>query len=241
MSETTMAFPQPRKTRTVYREKSMSVAKLMPLLAKAMAEFTPVVRDCEGEVVRNGKRQKYRYASHDSINKATKAALLKHGVVPLQEYTLSEAGITLVTSLNYGDEFLSSALPIRQYEDSQRMKAHMSYMRRTALEGLLCLSAEDDADGADDQPVEVVDNKVWAAQQKLAKDAISAAATDAQVASILAKVRKKIADGDMDPHHLGSLEELGDKRIAALKETQEAVAQVVAGSLKPQKQVEVTA
>lgn len=231
MSETTMAFPQPRKTRTVYREKSMSVAKLMPALARAMAEFTPVMRDCEGEVMRNGKRQKYRYASHDSINKATKAALLKHGVVPLQEYTLSEAGITLVTSLNLGDEFISSTLPIRQYEDSQRMKAHMSYMRRTALEGLLCLSAEDDADGQDDQPEAPAANPVWSAQEKLARDAIAAAKTDAQVASILAKVRKKIADGDMDPHHLGHLEELGEQRVVALQEPKP----------QPQKQVEVVA
>jgi len=215
-----LAFPQPRKSRTVYREKSMSVAKLMPALAKAMAEFLPIAKDGEGQVLRGGKMVKYRYATHDSINRSTKPALLKHGVVPSQEYCISEEGITLVTTLNFGDEFISSTLPIRQYEDSQRMKAHMSYMRRTALEGLLCLSAEDDADGADagPQPEAAASNPTWAAQEKLAVDAIAGVKTVAQVKSILAKVVKKITDGDMDPHCLGMLERVAIQRMEVMSE-----------------------
>ena len=215
-----LAFPQPRKSRTVYREKSMSVAKLMPALAKAMAEFLPIAKDGEGQVLRGGKMVKYRYATHDSINRSTKPALLKHGVVPSQEYCISEEGITLVTTLNFGDEYISSTLPIRQYEDSQRMKAHMSYMRRTALEGLLCLSAEDDADGADagPQPEAAASNPTWAAQEKLAVDAIAGVTTVAQVKSILAKVVKKIQDGDMDPHCLGMLERVAVQRMEVIAE-----------------------
>lgn len=212
---------------TVYREKSASVQQLMERVAKAMAEFTPIVRDGEGEVVRNGKRVKYRYATLDSLHRSTKPALLKYGVVPLQEYCVSNEGVTLVTTLAYGDQFISSTLPIRQYEDQQRLKAHKSYMRRTAYEALLCLSAEDDGDGAEEHLTEgaaaeptingLPARQVWRMQNDLAVRAIEKATTPAEVEDTLSKVRGKIAAGDMDPHCIGRMEEVGNARIAVLK------------------------
>jgi hypothetical protein len=203
---------------SIYREKSASVAKLMPALAKAMAEFQPIAKDGSGTVIRDGRKVKYRYASLESLHRSTKPALLKHGVVPTQEYCLSDEGTTLVTTLNYGDEFISSTLPIRQYEDQQRLKAHKSYMRRTAYEAILCLSAEDDSDGSDEHlpegdaaaaaPVNGVPaGKLWAQQLMLAKQAIAKAETSASLDDILSRVKKKIDDHDMDPHSLGPVEE----------------------------------
>jgi hypothetical protein len=211
------SFSRPRKL-TVYRERSQSVARLMSQLAKAMSEFTPVVRDAEGTVVRHGKPVTYRYSSLDSINRSTKQFLLKHGVVPSQEYCVSDEGVTLITTLSFGDEFLSSTLPIKQFDDSQRLKAHMSYMRRTALEALLCLSAEDDADGADavEKSEEAPSNATWAAQERLARDAIAAAKTPAAVESILAKIAKKIEGGDMNPNCIGSMEDAAANRMDEL-------------------------
>lgn len=211
------SFSRPKRL-TVYRERSASVARLMPRLAKAMAEFTPVVRDQEGVVMRNGRKVTYRYSSLDSINRSTKPALLKNEVVPSQEYCVSNEGVTLVTTLSYGDEFISSTLPIKQFEDSQRLKAHMSYMRRTAIEALLCLSAEDDADGADTvvQEEAAPSNATWAAQEKLAKGAIAKAKTPAEVEEILGKVAKKIEGGDMNPHSIGMIEEAAANRMDEL-------------------------
>lgn len=225
------AFHRPRPL-SVYLEKSSSVALLMEQLAKAMAEFQPIVKDAKGRVIRRiGGRDvevEYRYATLDSLHRATKPALLKHGVVPRQDYGISDEGVTLVTTLHYGDEFVCSTLPIRQFEDQQRQKAHMSYMRRTAYEGILCLSAEDDADGAEESlpsgheaaapsdngkaPV----NRMWQRQEELAAKAIEDGSTVAQVEDVLAKVRGKITAMDMDPHSLGRLEGSAKKRIEVL-------------------------
>ena len=221
------SFSRPRRM-TVYKEQSPTVSKLMTALAKAMAEFTPIARDGMGEVLRNGKRQTYRYSTLDSLHRATKPALLKQGVVPVQEYCVSDEGVTLVTSLHCGDEYITSVLPIRQYEDQQRLKAHMSYMRRTAYEGILCLSSEDDTDGQDErlpadhpaaeQPVDKVPAaKVWAMQLDLAAKAIAEAKTQAAVENVVARAKKKCDDGDFDPHMIGRVEDLADKRIAEIK------------------------
>lgn len=212
------AFPRPRRA-TVYRERSESVKSLMSALAKAMAEFQPLVRDCEGSVVRNGRPTKYRYASADSINRSTRPALLKYGIVITQEYCVSDEGITQVTSMQLGDEFITSTLPVRQYEDIQRQKAHMSYMRRTAIEGLLCLSAEEDGDGQDAVgPEPAKANASWAAQEKLALDAVNAAKTPAELEGIRKKVLAKVDNGDMDPHSNGRVEEAIDARFKRLKQ-----------------------
>lgn len=221
------AFHRPR-TMTVYQEKSASVANLMEAVALAMAEFTPIVRDGVGEVIRNGKRQQYRYATLDSLHRATKPALLKHKVVPRQDYCVSDEGVTLVTSLSLGDEYVCSVLPLRQYEDQQRQKAHMSYMRRTAYEGILCLSAEDDSDGADEQLTPgdsaaeksvngVPERLMWKQQEQLAKQAIAEAKNAAAVEDILVKVKRKIEACDMDPHSIGVMEELATNRINELR------------------------
>ena len=229
------SFSRPRKM-LVYKEQSVTVSKLMAALAKAMSEFTPIARDGRGEVIRNGKRQTYRYATLDSLHRSTKPALLKEGIVPCQEYCVSDEGVTLVTSLHCGEEFIASVLPIRQYEDQQRLKAHMSYMRRTAYEGILCLSSEDDSDGQDEklpadnpaaeQPVDQVPAaKMWKMQLDLATKAIAAAKTPAAAIDILDKAKKKSDDGDMDPHHVGIVEELAHKRVAELKKVPQKATQ----------------
>jgi hypothetical protein len=189
----------------------------MEALSKAMAEFSPVVRDAEGEVIRNGRKTKYRYATLDSINRSTRMALLKHGVVTLQEYCVSDEGVTLVTSLNYGEEFISSVLPIRQFDEQQRQKAHMSYMRRTAIEGLLCLSAEDDADGAEEKAPEAADNKTWQTNDRLAREAIERAEEIAEVNTIRKKIAQKVESMEMNPDAWPTLEQLCDERAKAIK------------------------
>lgn len=210
-----VSFHRPRPM-TVYRERSASVKSLMEALAKAMSEFTPIVRDSEGEVIRNGRKTKYRYATLDSINRSTRMALLKHGVVPLQEYCVSDEGTTLVTSLNYGEEFISSVLPIRQFDEQQRQKAHMSYMRRTAIEGLLCLFAEDDADGAEEKAPEAADNKTWQTNDRLCREAIANATTPAEINEIRRKVSMKVESMEMNPDSWPTIEHLCAERLKAI-------------------------
>lgn len=230
-------FHRPQKL-TVYRERSASVMQLMEAVAKASMEFTPVAKDAVGVVQRrdaNGrmKDEEFKYASLESLHRSTKPALLRHGVVPMQEYCVSNEGVTLVTSLNLGDQFVSSALPIRSYENQDQLVAHMSRMRRAGYAAILCLAAEVDAIAAEPEPQQepavtepsangkatAVQPKgdLWSKQARMALDAIDEAKAPAAVEDILAKVRKKIEAGDMDPHCLRRMEEAGDERIKELR------------------------
>lgn len=230
-------FHRPQRL-TVYRERSASVQQLMEAVAKAELEFVPIVKDAVGVVQRrdaNGrmKDEEFKYASLESLHRSTKPALLKYGVVPMQEYCVSNEGVTLVTSLNKGDEFVSSTLPIRGYENQDQLVGHMSRMRRAGYAAILCLAAEVDAISAEPEPqqgspaIEPSANgratagppkgDLWARQASMAIDAIGDAKAPAVVEDILAKVRKKIEAGDMDPHCLRRMEEAGDERIKELR------------------------
>lgn len=210
--------PRPRRF-SLYREKSESVKGLMTALAKASLEFLPIERDCEERVVRNGKVQTYRYASIGSILRSCKPALCKHEILLLTEYSISDEGVTQITAIQHGDEYISSALPIHDHKDLRVAKAEKTLKRRIALEGLLCIAAMDDDDGAavsNDQPAED-GNQFWREQYRRAVETLNKATTSAQVAETVGKVRVKIDRGDMDPHCIGPIEELADKRLKELE------------------------
>lgn len=221
------AFHRPRKL-MVYLEQSASVAELNKALVKAAMEFTPVVRDCVCEKMVQGRKVKYRVATLHSLRAATMPALLKHGVFLHQDYCVSDEGVTLVTTLSYLDEFRRSTLPIRQFEDDDRQKAHMTKMRKSAYEGVLCLASEEE--GEQDEPLAeespaaepsrngIAPESMWRRQLMLAKQAIADAATPAALEDIKAKVMKKIDDRDMDPHHIGQVEEAIAERFKAFKQ-----------------------
>jgi hypothetical protein len=206
---------------TLYLEKSASVKVLMESLAKAQLEFTPIAKDAEADVIRNGKRVKFRYATLDSLYKSTKPFLLKHGIVPRSDFVVNDEGVTLVTSLTKGDEYICSTLPIRMYEDDEKTASHMTKMTKAAYKNILSLASEEDAppEVEQDSPHAnaVPADKMWRQQLMLAKQAIDDAKTAATLDDILAKVKGKISSGDMDPHHLGQVEEAMKSRMATLR------------------------
>lgn len=214
------AFQRPRRM-TLYLEKSPSVKVLMEALAKAQLEFTPIVRDAEADVIRGGKRVKYRYATLDSLYKSTKPYLLKYGIVPRSDFVVNDEGVTLVTSLTKGDEYICSTLPVRMYEDDERTASHMTKMTKAAYKNILSLASEEDAPPeAQPEPAEsnaIPADEMWRQQLMLAKQAVGNAKTAAALEDILAKVKGKIAVGDMDPHHLAQVEEAIDARLADMK------------------------
>lgn len=230
------SFSRPRRM-LVYLEQSPSVAELNKALVKAAMEFTPIVRDTLCVKMVQGRRVEYRVASLHSLRQATIPALLRHGVFPHQDYCVSNEGVTLVTTLSYGDEFRSSTLPIRQIEDDDRQKGHMTKMRKAGYEAVLFLASEEEGNDeepaavpngggshvAAEQPVDQVPAaKMWKMQLDLATKAIAAAKTPAAAIDILDKAKKKSDDGDMDPHHVGVVEELAYKRVAELKKATQA-------------------
>jgi hypothetical protein len=207
---------------TLYLEKSASVAKLMESLAKAQLEFTPIAKDAEADVIRNGKRVKFRYATLDSLYKSTKPFLLKHGIVPRSDFVVNDEGVTLVTSLTKGDEYICSTLPVRMYEDDERTASHMTKMTKAAYKNILSLASEEDAppevESAPPQTVAVDHSRMWRSQLMLAKQAVADAKTPASLEDLLSKVKGKIDAGDMDPHHIGDVEVAIAERMKAIKQ-----------------------
>lgn len=213
-----LRVPRPRRF-VLYREKSETVGKLMKALAKASLEFTPIEKDCEEKVIRNGKLQVYRYASIRSILRSCKPALAAAGINLVTEYSISDEGVTQITMLQLEDEYISSCLPIRHNDDLRKQKAEQTLKRRIALEGLLCIAAGDDDDGAaatDDQPAED-GNAFWREQLTRAKKAIADATTPAQVHEIVSKVKVKIDKGEMDPHSIGVVEIAAKDRLSQVE------------------------
>lgn len=217
------SFHRPRRL-MVYLEQSPSVAELNKALVKAAMEFTPVVRDCVCEKMVQGRKVKYTVATLHSLRAATMPALLKHGIFLHQDYCVSDEGVTLVTTLSYGDEFRRSTLPIRQYEDDDRQKSHMTKMRKAGYEGALCLASEEDGEAMTEEAPSVAEpsrngapeGAMWRQQLMLAKQAIADAPTVAALDDILSKVKAKIDRRDMDPHHLGQVEEACTERRKVL-------------------------
>jgi hypothetical protein len=60
--------------------------------------------------------------------------------------------------------------------------------------------------------------KLWAQQLMLAKQAVSRAETPAALEDILSRVKKKIGDRDMDPHHIGEVEAAVAAQLKQLKQ-----------------------
>lgn len=215
---TELRVPRPRRY-VLYREKSETVKELMTALAAASLEFSPIEKDCEERVVRNGKLQIYRYASIKSILKSCKPALSKAGINIVTEYSNSDEGVTQITMLQLGDQYISSVLPIRHNDDLRKQKAEQTLKRRISLEGLLCIAAGDDDDGAaatDDQPAED-GNAFWREQLTRAKKAIADATTAAQVNEVVSKVKSKIDKGEMDPHSIGTVEIAAKDRLSQME------------------------
>lgn len=201
----------------VYRDKSRTTGEITKAMADASLEFLPINFDSIG---RDEDGREYRYASLTAINKATKAALCKHGCWLHTDYGVDENGLYAVAVVDHvSGEYVSSLLPIPAYQSIHKKKAAMTLMRRTAIEGLLNISTESDTDGPPMEPEAQAEDKTaaWEEQKRLAKDAIVAAANRPKVDSIVAKVRAKVDGGDMNPADLEELVTLAEKRIKAIE------------------------
>ena len=211
-------------SRCVYREKSATTGKLVAAMAKATAEFLPLVYDQTG---RDDDGREYKYASLTAINRATRPALSKYDVWLHTDYGFDESGVYAVAVLEHSSgEFVSSALPVPDYSSVRRRKAAMTLMRRAAVEGLLGLSAEGDDDAQCCAAEESMDesaasNPKWEENTLLAKQAIAEADTPEKLNGVINKVVAKIDKGFMSPSCLASLMELADARRSEMAAAQE--------------------
>jgi hypothetical protein len=179
--------------------------------------FLPIERDTDGEFG--------RYASLPSLHKSTKIQCAEVGLVVTGETTPIDGVIHLTATLAHGpsDQWVSSTVGIGMGNDIRRTLADIGWWRRTHYALLLNLTAEAEGESlppspgdGDDGEAPAATNADWLVQQQLAVDAISTATTEARVNKLLARVRDKIAAGDMNPNGLGALERLGKERCEAI-------------------------
>jgi len=208
---------RPARKVFLYREKSDHTGELFTALAQATLKFSPIEKDTDGEFG--------RYASLSSLHKSTKMQAAELGLVIDGETTPIDGVIHLASTLVHGpsDQWVTSVVGIRDTGNIGRTLADIGWWRRTHYALLLNLTAEaegaalppssgsESGDGDDNRPA--ASNGDWLIQQQLAVDAISTATTVARINKILARVRDKIAAGDMNPNSLGSLESLAQQRF----------------------------
>ena len=206
---------RPARKVFLYREKSDRTGELYTALAQATLAFLPIDRDTDGEFG--------RYASLPSLHKSTKTQCAEVGLVITAETTPIDGVIHLTTTLAHGpsDQWVSSVVGISTLGDIRRTLADIGWWRRTHYALLLNLTAEAEGESLPPSPghdsdVPAATNADWLVQQQLAVDAISTATTEARVNKLLARVRDKIAAGDMNPNGLGALERLGKERCEAI-------------------------
>lgn len=122
-------------------------AELVSALAAAMLEFERVINDTEGMI---GKRT-YAYANLENLVSATRPALLKHGIVPLQFMTgpLGNGNHRLTTFLCRGKASIESRIDYKRQNDLKGWGSQTTYLRRYAYRALFMLDGSDDSDSTD--------------------------------------------------------------------------------------------
>ena len=135
----------------IKRDAAESVAPatsgLFAALAKAQASFT--------KIVKNRKAVHYKYADLEAILDAVRPALNAQGIYLYQEVGEAHDGVTCKTTLYYRDGSSLSGgtvrIPtagMRVQSGAQAFGSAITYARRYSLCATLCVSAEDDDDGA---------------------------------------------------------------------------------------------
>ncbi len=117
-------------------------------LAKAQANFRPVVKNCVNPAFRN------RYADLQAVLDAVRPALNEQGIFLQQNVSSEGNSVTVETILGHESGTISSgkltmpAVAIKGQLNAQCFGSAETYARRYSLCAFLGVSAEDDDDGA---------------------------------------------------------------------------------------------
>lgn len=116
--------------------------KLITALIKAKKDFKPI----EKNKVLKSSNFSHKYADLDSVLASVEPALLAHGLVLTQVL----ANQTLVTRLYHeSGEMLESVSDIPHADQIAKWGGNLTYVKRYALQALLCVVADEDVDAAD--------------------------------------------------------------------------------------------
>lgn len=182
----------------LYRESSQLTDELDAALAKAQGEFTPVLRNQEG--------QYGMFANLASMESATRPALAKYGLCVRQYFVCHEdKSMTLVTELSKGGQFCVSAIPIPAFANPQATHSYCTYMARLGYSRILCLAVEDN-DG------EGLDQNRNASEVLLIQKAVA----DATTRDRLTELWRSVQEMELSPPLLSQLEEVFASRAKVI-------------------------
>jgi hypothetical protein len=128
-------------SRAVPCDQSPSVGKLAEALARAQAEFKPVIAEEEANV----GQYKYSYATLATHYDATRPALTKHGLAVIQTMRVEARGNVLVATLVHASgEFIRSEIGLPSADSPQKFGGIVTYYRRYQYSALVGTATEDD-------------------------------------------------------------------------------------------------
>lgn len=132
-----LEFPQPPS--------SVGIDKLVDALAKAQAEFDPVLKDSQNPAFRS------RYADLASVIRATQKSLSKHGLViiqfPVTIVAEQQAGVRTILAHSSGQSIESTyMLPAVMHSNftAQSVGSAITYARRYSYQAAIGVAGEDD-------------------------------------------------------------------------------------------------
>ena len=135
------AYVEPVRRRAyVYRESSDSCHELYAALATAQGKI--------GTIPKRHKSHYGAYADLADIREFTHKALAEAGLAVHQTLQMVSSELVLVTTLGHkSGQWISSVCPIKQATNPQQTAAAVTYARRMAFSGILCLATEEEDDG----------------------------------------------------------------------------------------------
>jgi hypothetical protein len=122
-------------------EKSESIAELAKGLAKAQADFGPLLKGATNPFFKS------KYADLSSVMDVARGPLAEHGLCFVQTTEGSDVGFIVVetTLIHTSGEWVSGKIKMPLVKnDPQGFGSAMTYARRYALQAILGLAAEDD-------------------------------------------------------------------------------------------------
>lgn len=135
--------PQEENTPIFQVLQSEQINELVTALSKAQGEIENAAKDMENTFFKS------TYASLAGVRDATKNALAKYALAVIQQPTIINGKVYLITTLAHASgQWMRSFLPIRPVKDDpQGLGGALTYMRRYGLGAITGVASEDDDDG----------------------------------------------------------------------------------------------
>ena len=180
---------------------------LVEALAKAQAEFPEIKKDRENDFYKS------KYATLDSVIKATREPLCKNGIAVTHTFAKEESGPVVITTLHHiSGETMRSVIPIIAGDGMQGLGSAITYAKRYNLCGLLNVTANEDDDGNAAQPNKQQPRRQRPANTQRSKQTTKKETKEELAKNLVARARKSYQAADGYEAVLEALQKVGEYR-----------------------------